>query len=51
MKHAVLRSCADWTSYDGIPRDDFALDSEAASIAFTLQSEHVPAFFATNRCR
>ncbi|MGW7506780.1 AAA family ATPase [Streptomyces massasporeus] len=31
MRHAVLRSYADWTSYDGIPRDEFALDPKAAS--------------------
>ncbi|MEX3100543.1 MULTISPECIES: ATP/GTP-binding protein [unclassified Streptomyces] len=30
MRRAVLRSYADWTSYDGIPRDEFALDSKAA---------------------
>ncbi|MEU8906402.1 AAA family ATPase [Streptomyces mirabilis] len=31
MKRAVLRSYADWTSYDGIPRDEFALDPKAVS--------------------
>jgi predicted ATPase len=31
MRHVVLRSYADWTSYDGIPRDEFALDPKAAS--------------------
>ncbi|MEN8649531.1 ATP-binding protein [Streptomyces sp. 21So2-11] len=31
MREAVLRSYADWTSYDGIPRDEFALDPKAAS--------------------
>lgn len=30
MRQAVLRSYADWTSYDGIPRDEFALDPKAA---------------------
>jgi hypothetical protein len=31
MRHAVLRSYAEWTSYDGIPRDEFALDPKAAA--------------------
>ncbi|MER6613530.1 AAA family ATPase [Streptomyces xantholiticus] len=31
MRRAVLRSYTDWTSYDGIPRDEFALDPKAAS--------------------
>ncbi|MFE7115402.1 ATP/GTP-binding protein [Streptomyces sp. NPDC057654] len=31
MREAVLRSYAAWTSYDGIPRDAFALDPEAAA--------------------
>ncbi|KNE82985.1 ATP-binding protein [Streptomyces xinghaiensis] len=31
MKKAVLSSYADWTSYDGIPREAFSLDPEAAS--------------------
>ncbi|MFD0072960.1 ATP/GTP-binding protein [Streptomyces sp. NPDC127166] len=31
MRHAVLRSYTDWTSYDGIPREEFALDAKAAS--------------------
>jgi hypothetical protein len=31
MRHVVLRSYADWTSYDGIPRDEFALDPKAVS--------------------
>lgn len=30
MREAVLSSYAAWTSYEGIPRDEFALDSEAA---------------------
>ncbi|MFM9447874.1 AAA family ATPase [Streptomyces acidiscabies] len=30
MRRAVLRSYADWTSYDGIPRDEFTLDPKAA---------------------
>ncbi|OON74887.1 AAA family ATPase [Streptomyces tsukubensis] len=29
MRAAVLRSYADWTSYDGIPRDVFALDAKS----------------------
>ncbi|WP_369036538.1 AAA family ATPase [Streptomyces adonidis] len=31
MRLAVLSSYADWTSYDGIPRDEFSLDPKAAS--------------------
>ncbi|GAA0350406.1 AAA family ATPase [Streptomyces blastmyceticus] len=31
MSQAVLSSYAEWTSYDGIPRDEFALDPEAAA--------------------
>jgi hypothetical protein len=31
MRKAVLRSYADWTSYDGIPRDEFTLDPKAAA--------------------
>jgi len=31
MKDAVLRSYADWTSRDGIPRDAFALDPKVAA--------------------
>ncbi|MFC5719568.1 ATP/GTP-binding protein [Streptomyces gamaensis] len=30
MRDAVLNSYAAWTSYDGIPRDEFALDPRAA---------------------
>ncbi|MFD4830290.1 ATP/GTP-binding protein [Streptomyces uncialis] len=31
MRHAVLRSYAEWTSFDAIPRDEFALDPKAAA--------------------
>lgn len=31
MREAVLQSYAAWTSYEGIPRDEFALDPEAAA--------------------
>lgn len=31
MREAVLNSYAAWTSYDGIPRDEFALDPAAAT--------------------
>ncbi|MFJ6568932.1 ATP/GTP-binding protein [Streptomyces sp. NPDC091292] len=31
MRHAVLRSYAEWTSHDGIPRDEFALDPKAVT--------------------
>ncbi|CAM3766515.1 ATP-binding protein [Nocardiopsis rhodophaea] len=30
MRRAVLSSYADWTSYEGVPRDRFALDPKAA---------------------
>ncbi|WP_326694506.1 AAA family ATPase [Streptomyces sp. NBC_01766] len=41
MRHAVLRSYADWTSYDGIPRDEFALDSKAASETTLYEADFV----------
>ncbi|HCA87941.1 MAG TPA: hypothetical protein DEQ61_22240 [Streptomyces sp.] len=31
MREAVLSSYADWTSYEGIPREEFALDPKAAA--------------------
>ncbi|GCD44652.1 AAA family ATPase [Streptomyces paromomycinus] len=41
MRHAVLRSYADWTSYDGIPRDEFALDPKAASESSLYEADFV----------
>lgn len=41
MRHAVLRSYADWTSYDGIPRDEFALDLKAASETSLYEADFV----------
>jgi predicted ATPase len=41
MRHAVLRSYADWTSYDGIPRDEFALDPKAASETTLYEADFV----------
>jgi hypothetical protein len=41
MRHAVLRSYADWTSYDGIPRDEFALDPKAASETSLYEADFV----------
>ncbi|MEI7034267.1 hypothetical protein [Streptomyces pratensis] len=42
MKHAVMRSYADWTSYDGIPRDEFALDPKAAAETSLYEADFVP---------
>ncbi|ROQ67892.1 hypothetical protein EDD93_2342 [Streptomyces sp. 840.1] len=41
MKHAVMRSYADWTSYDGIPRDEFALDPKAATQTSLYEADFV----------
>lgn len=41
MKHAVMRSYADWTSYDGIPRDEFALDPKAAAQTSLYEADFV----------
>lgn len=41
MRKAVLRSYADWTSYDGIPRDEFALDPKAASETTLYEADFV----------
>jgi hypothetical protein len=41
MRHAVLRSYADWTSYDGIPRDGFALDPKAVSETTLYEADFV----------
>ncbi|MFD8112393.1 AAA family ATPase [Streptomyces microflavus] len=41
MKHAVMRSYADWTSYDGIPRDEFALDPKAAAETSLYEADFV----------
>ncbi|MFJ9715818.1 ATP/GTP-binding protein [Streptomyces sp. NPDC101213] len=41
MRHCVLRSYADWTSYDGIPRDEFALDPKAAAETSLYEADFV----------
>ncbi|MGW2518083.1 AAA family ATPase [Streptomyces sp. NPDC001617] len=41
MRKAVLRSYADWTSYDGIPRDEFALDPKAASETTLYEADFI----------
>lgn len=41
MRNAVLRSYADWTSYDGIPRDEFALDPKAASKTSLYEADFI----------
>ncbi|MEU9388844.1 AAA family ATPase [Streptomyces sp. NPDC048324] len=41
MRKAVLRSYADWTSYDGIPRDEFALDAKATSETTLYEADFV----------
>ncbi|MFI5572276.1 ATP/GTP-binding protein [Streptomyces sp. NPDC051740] len=41
MRRCVLRSYADWTSYDGIPRDEFALDPKAADETSLYEADFV----------
>ncbi|GAA4908460.1 ATP/GTP-binding protein [Streptomyces coeruleoprunus] len=43
MRKAVLRSYADWTSRDGIPRDEFALDAKAAAETSFYEADFVMA--------
>jgi hypothetical protein len=41
MRRVVLRSYTDWTSYDGIPRDEFALDPKAAAETSLYEADFV----------
>ncbi|MEU5189631.1 ATP-binding protein [Streptomyces klenkii] len=39
MRDAVLNSYAAWTSYDGIPRDEFALDPDTAAESTSYEAD------------
>ncbi|MFE9253420.1 ATP/GTP-binding protein [Streptomyces sp. NPDC007088] len=41
MRYAVLRSYAEWTSFDGIPRDVFALDAKARGETTLYEADFV----------
>src|SRR5690606_3493829 len=41
MRRIVLTSYAEWTSYEGIPRDEFALDPEAAKETSFYEADFV----------